>query len=88
MKYMCVSTVKAGVALEKVMQAWRNEKPQAGVEKVNVWHVGAGTGKSFNLFEVDNPLSLTDFLMQYQDLLDFESYLVFDEAEAQQHYPA
>lgn len=86
MKYMVVSTVKDGVAVEKVLKAWGDEKPQAGVERVDAWHVGVGTTKSFNLYEVDNPISLTDFLMQYQDLLNMESYVVFGDAEAKRKF--
>ena len=82
MKYMTISTVKAGVAVDTVMKAWANEKPQAGVERLDAWHVGAGTTKSFNLYEVDTPLSFTNFLMQWNDLLDMESCVVFDDAEA------
>ena len=86
MKYMVISTVKDGVAIEKAMEAWGNEKPQKGVGRLDAWHVGAGTGKSFNLYEVDNLLSLTAFLMQYQDLLDTDSYAVVDDAEAKKYF--
>ena len=82
MKYMIISTVKAGVPIDKVMKAWSNEKQQAGVKRLNAWHVGAGTGKSFNLYEADTPLSMTAATMQWMDLLDMESYVVVDDEEA------
>jgi len=57
--------------------------PPKGVTMIGRWHA-MGTGYGFALFDVDDPIAFTKFIMQWSDLVSQEVTPVVTDEEAAQ----
>ena len=81
MKYMCTWSVKEenfNAAIERFTQ-----NPPAvpeGVTMVERWHQ-MGSGDGFTLFETEDAVALSRYILAWADLVDQQIYAVVDEEE-------
>ena len=70
MKYMSVWSITPenfNAVIERFSTA--DPKPPAGVAMLDRWHE-VGTGKGYALFETDDPVALSKFVLAWADLVD------------------
>ncbi len=81
MKFMVVWSIKPehySEALARFKES--NPQPKKGIKLLGRWHE-MGTGDGFSLFDVDDPIVLTQFLMSWADLVDQKIVPVVEEED-------
>ena len=79
MKYMAVWSIAEGNFKATVERfATANPQPPAGVKMLGRWHE-MGTGDGFALFETDDPVGLTKYIMGWADLVHQKIYPVVED---------
>ena len=82
MKFMTSWSVLPGAmaeAVEKFLST--GAAPQEGVTMLGRWHRTDGSG-GYALYETDRPEQLYRGAMQWADLVEFDSHLVIEDAQA------
>lgn len=81
MKYMTKWSIKEE-NLPAAVERFSNDPPDLpeGVTMVGRWHQ-MGSGDGFALFEADDPIAMSRYVMAWADLVDQEVYPVLDDEE-------
>lgn len=81
MKYMTrwsISEDNFAAAVKRFTKS--NPEPPPGVKMLGRWHE-MGSGDGFALFEVDDQVAFTKFILAWADLVDQKVYPVVDDGE-------
>ena len=81
MKYMVRWSIKEehfAAVIERFTTA--DPQPPEGLAMLGRWHE-MGSGKGYSLFETDNPVALSRFVMKWADLVDQEVCAVVEDGE-------
>jgi hypothetical protein len=82
MKFMSTWSAQPGALKEAVSRFLVTQgKPPAGVTQLGRWH-SADLGSGFTLYESDNPAAVYESAAVWSDLLDINTSLVIEDAEA------
>jgi len=75
--------------LEAVIKKWESEhrksREKKGAKLLGKWH-GVSTNCGFQLYEVDDPLALSDVLAPFQGLMEHKVTLVFADEDIPRDY--
>ena len=66
-------------AIERFMEGSALEEPE-GIESVSRWHSVSG-GHGWNVVETDDPQHITDWVLNWGDLIDYEVTPVIDDEQ-------
>ena len=66
-------------AIERFMEGSALEEPE-GIESVARWHSAVG-GRGWNVIETDDPKHLTDWVLNWSDLIQYEVTPVINDEE-------
>jgi len=81
MKYMVVWSISEDNFKETIERfATENPQPPDGVTMVGRWHE-MGTGKGFALFDTDDTVGLSQYIMGWADLVDQQIVPVIEDQD-------
>lgn len=82
MKVILAWSLKSGSVKEAAKRFLGGQAaPQPGVTMLGRWHKVDGSG-GYSLYETNDPAALYAGTLPWRDLLDFESTIVLEDAEA------
>jgi hypothetical protein len=82
MKVMSVFSIRPGCVPEATSRFLSGKAtPPAGVKLLGRWHKTDASG-GFSLFETDDPTALYEFAASWSDVLELQSTLVIEDADA------
>jgi len=84
MKYMVVWSISEA-NMAAAVKKFKKDPPEipGGVILLGRWHE-MGVGDGFSLFEADDPIALSKYLLAWSDLVDQKIYPVVNDEEAAQ----